>query len=83
MGWLCFFFFMVLAVPAIVKGLKESAKNKELEDLKQKNPEVWVQLKQMEHEERLIEHEKHQMRHDSMKTGVGIGAYLLRIFTKQ
>jgi hypothetical protein len=74
---------MALAVPAIVKGLKESAKIKELEDLKQNNPQAWVQLKQMEHEERLIEHEKHQMRHDKMKTGVGIGAFILRIITKQ
>lgn len=82
MGWLCFFFFAALAVPAIVKGLIQAAKNKESAELRQKDPELWLRAKQIEHEERLMEHQKRVTSHNGIRTGIGIGAFILRILMK-
>jgi len=87
MEWLCFLFFLALAVPAVVKALTEAAKKRELEQLKQQNPELWVQLKQMEHEQAMIqqqtEQQKKQIQHDRVKTGIGIGFQILQWMTKK
>lgn len=87
MEWLCFLFFLAMAAAPIAKAITEAARRKEQDEMKQQHPELWVQLKQLEVEERLMEHQKEQqkqqIRHDQLKTGIGFGATLLRILTKQ
>ena len=83
MGWLCFLFVVAVSVPAIVKQLNEAAKKKELERLKNEKPDLWLQMKQMEHEQRQMEHQRGLMRHDSMKTGASLGAFILRLLLKK
>jgi hypothetical protein len=48
------------------------------ENLKYTNPEVYAQLKQMEHERQMIAHDEKRMKHENAHAGVGIFAEILR-----
>lgn len=83
MGVFCGLVAVAIIVTAVVEWMAEEAKKKEMDDLKTNNPALWLQAKQMEHEERLMEHQKQLMHHDGFKTKVGIGAFIASLFMKK
>jgi hypothetical protein len=44
--------------------------------MKKENPEMWLRLKE-------LEHEKQARKHESIKAGVGLGANIVKLFTKK
>ena len=66
------FVLLVFLVPTAIKLLLAYCKKKEEEKLRNANPEVYAHLKQIEHEERMLEHDKKRMRHENIQTGAKI-----------
>ena len=82
-GWLCGAFIIFgIAVPAIMKAVKAAAKEREEANLKANHPEMWLRQQEMAHEKQMMEHNEKMMRHEGMRTGAGIIATILRIFTQ-
>jgi len=76
----CFLVFWLMVVGAVVllvrsrmaKGRKEAA-------LKEAKPELWLRLKEMEHDQRRLQHENRKM---GVQTGAAIVGFLLRRFMR-
>jgi hypothetical protein len=67
-------------VPFVIKAMKKASKDRENAELKQRDPEKWMRLQEMEHERQMMQHQKRMMTHDGMKTGIGL---ILRFLTKK
>jgi hypothetical protein len=80
-----FLFLIVLAWAAVmvVKLLAWAAKSREMAELKERSPEAWARIKQMEHEkemmERQAEEQKKERRH---RTGMTVASIIKSIFLK-
>ena len=82
MEWLCFWFFLAMAATPVVKAINEAIKRKEMNEHLKQNPEVFIQLRRMEHEQAIqqqqLEQQQKQIKHDQLKTATGIGMMIAR-----
>ena len=82
MEWLFWLFVVVCIACSIIKSIDKANKEKEAENLKYTNPKLYAKLKQIEHEQQIMEHDKKRMKHNQTQTGIGIGYEIVRAFFK-
>lgn len=73
---------LIIIANALYKAYKASEAKRQEENLKYTHPQVYAQLKQMEHERQIMAHDEKRMTHEKMQKGAGILADVFRIFRK-
>jgi hypothetical protein len=74
---------VIIALPRYLKHQKEAEKKRQMEEWRRSDPTGYLQMLQIEHEERMMEHDRRRLAADRLKVGVGVGSFILKLLTKR
>jgi hypothetical protein len=82
MPWEAWIFILIVIGYQLYKAYKAYAERQEVENLKHTNPQLYMHIKQMEHEQQMMAHDEKRMRHQNIQTGAGFFSEIFRLFWK-